>query len=266
MSRELWTLKKKCGAVGPSASTDPCVRVGQRRKMSYLGSMKTGIFETRRKGLLLQFPAEGLAVQGKRCHQHLGKIEKKDSLNDWEAPPPTGDGRRHFASSNRGRWQRVLITLMDRNINTVKKLSSVPQIKAIKPSREKPKVEVLRLDINHTQQWGQLTTHNSTPRNMKLSVSLEIFTWFFSFPGISAPVLEGINSGKSCDLCYPRGQKSQSQWSHLVLSSIAPRGSELCVLPAQLPVSSTRGGLIKTGWSRRGSGVLFVSFQLWWGF
>lgn len=45
-----------------------------------------------------------------------------------------------------------MITLMDRNINRVKKLTSVQQIKAIKPSREKPKVEKLRLDINHTQQ------------------------------------------------------------------------------------------------------------------
>lgn len=34
----------------------------------------------------------------------------------------------------------------------LKKLSSVQQIKTIKPSREEPKVEELRLDINHAQQ------------------------------------------------------------------------------------------------------------------
>lgn len=75
--------------------------------------------------------------------------------------------------------QRVWITLMDRNTNTVKKLSSVQQIKAINLSGEKPKVEELRLDINPPQQGEQLTTHNSTLRNMELSVSLEVSTWFF---------------------------------------------------------------------------------------
>lgn len=42
---------KRC--VGPSTSTDPCVGVWQRGKMSHLEGIKTGILETRRKGLLL---------------------------------------------------------------------------------------------------------------------------------------------------------------------------------------------------------------------
>lgn len=65
------------------------------------GGVKTGIFETRRKGLLLQFPIVTLVVQGRCCHQQLERIEKKGSLSDWKAHPPTGDRRRHFASSDR---------------------------------------------------------------------------------------------------------------------------------------------------------------------
>lgn len=72
------------------------------KKNVIFGGIKTGIFETRRKRLLLQLPLEALAVQGKYCHQYLERIEKKDSLNDWKAHPPTGDWRRHFASSDRG--------------------------------------------------------------------------------------------------------------------------------------------------------------------
>lgn len=136
--KEVWS----CGAITKHRPLENVI----------FGVIKPEIFETRRKGLLLQFPVETLAVEGKCCHQHLERIEKKDSLNDWEAPPPTGDWRRHFASSDREEGDKVLITLMDRNINTVKKLSSVQQIKAMKPSREKAKVEELRLDINHTQQ------------------------------------------------------------------------------------------------------------------
>lgn len=99
----------------------------------------------------------------------------------------------------RGRWRRVLITLMDRNINTVKKLSSVQQTKAIKPSREAPKVEELRLDINHTQQWEQLTTRSSTLRNMELSVSLEIFTWF----SFSSYVCSGFRRNQFWEISWP---------------------------------------------------------------
>lgn len=70
---------------------------------------------------------------------------------------------------------------------------------------------------------------------MKLSVSLEIFTWF-SFPKISALVLEGISSGKSYGLGYPGGQKWKSQWSRLVLSSINPTTPTPCMLSARLPL------------------------------
>lgn len=70
--------------------------------MSYFGGIKTGILETRRKGLLLQFLGVTLAVNGKFCHQQLERIEKKNLLQDWKAHPPTGDWRRHFASSDRG--------------------------------------------------------------------------------------------------------------------------------------------------------------------
>lgn len=96
---------------------------------------------------------------------------------------------------------------------------------------------------------------------MKLSVSLEIFTWSL-FPRISALAGEGISSGKSCDLCYPGGQKSKSQCSHLVLSLIPPRGSDTMCAPSSAAAASTGGGLSKTGCSRSTSAVLFVHYQL----
>lgn len=103
---------------------------------------------------------------------------------------------------------------------------------------------------------------------MKLSVSLEIFTWF-SFPKISALVLEGISSGKSYGLGYPGGQKWKSQWSRLVLSSINPTTPDTVYAvssAASVLQCNTRGGFTKKGWSRSELGVLFASYQLRWRF
>lgn len=136
----------------------------------------------------------------------------------------------------------------------------------IQTSREILKVDELGVDIKHFQQWQQLTTYNGTPRNMKLSVSLEIFTCF-SFPKISALVLEGISSEKSYGLGYPGGQKWKSQWPHLVLSSVNPTTPDtMRATSSAACLCYTRGGFTKTGWSRNELGVLFASYQLRWGF
>lgn len=88
------------GAVGTEKYMWSCGSISKHRPLCgsvtekgnvIFGGRKPGMFETRRKGLLLQFPVVTLVVQGRCCHQQLERIEKKDSLNDWTAHPPTGD-------------------------------------------------------------------------------------------------------------------------------------------------------------------------------
>lgn len=91
----------------------------------------------------------------------------------------------------------------------------------------------------------------------------------FSFPKISALVVEGISSGKSSGLDYPEVQKWKSQWSWLVLSSINPTTPDAVPGTGSAPCVSrckTRGVFTKITWSRSELGVLFVSYQLRWGF
>lgn len=170
-------------------------------------------------------------------------MENKDLLNDWRPEETLCIIQ-----------QRVLITLMDRNINTVKKLSSVQQIKATNPNGEKAKVEELRLDINHSQQWGQLTTHNSTLRNMEISASLEGFTWFF----LSWYFCSGFRGNQFWEILWPvlsKGSEVKIQWfCHWLFQGPLT----WCVL--QLSCVQHKGGLTKPGWSRRNSGVLFVPY------